>query len=141
MGQPPILDTVAVYRRMPCLRDDLVTKHQRRGLPYADRLSPPASAIPSSLVAALAGTYDSRANTKLLGRSYLCHCEERSDEAISIPRLGDCFARKDIQAVPSNDCAFALPAVPFSLVGSHRIHYIEFSTVSLGRLPCASGME
>src|SRR4030042_2051637 len=33
-----------------------------------------------------------RANAESLGRSHLCHREERSDEAISTPSVGDCFA-------------------------------------------------
>jgi hypothetical protein len=55
-----------------------------------------------------------RANAKSLGKSHLCHCEERSDEAISIPRMEDCFASLAMtyRAVLSNDFAFALPYGP-----------------------------
>ena len=50
------------------------------------------------------------ANAQSLGRSHLCHCEERSDEAISSPSRGDCFAALAMtyRAVLSNDVAFAL---------------------------------
>jgi hypothetical protein len=57
-----------------------------------------------------AGAALTRANAELLGRSHLCHCEERSDEAISTPSRGDCFASLAMtsRVVPSNGFAFAL---------------------------------
>jgi hypothetical protein len=33
-----------------------------------------------------------RTNAKSLGRPHVCHCEERSDEAIPTVSMGDCFA-------------------------------------------------
>ncbi len=40
-----------------------------------------------------------RTNAESLGRRSSCHCEERSDEAISIPRVGDCFAALQMRRI------------------------------------------
>jgi hypothetical protein len=51
-----------------------------------------------------------RANAKSPGRSHLCPCEERSDEAISTLGMGDCFASLAMTyaAVRWNNLVFAL---------------------------------
>ena len=60
---------------------------------------------------------NTRAIAESGGRSRLCHCEERRDEAISIPGMGDCFAALAMTygAAFSNDFTFALErrAFPF----------------------------
>ena len=42
-----------------------------------------------------------------------CHCDERGDEAISTPGVGDCFASLAMtdKIVPSDDFVFALHAL------------------------------
>ena len=59
-----------------------------------------------------------RVNPMPLGRSHSCHCEERRDEAISTPSVGDCFASLAMtyRAALSSDFAFALGIAAF---GAH----------------------
>ncbi len=60
-----------------------------------------------SVVASLAAGW---ANEELFGRPHECHCEERSDEAISILGMVDCFAllAMTYRAASPHDFAFAL---------------------------------
>ena len=58
-------------------------------------------------------TSAAQSKRKVAWRSHACHCEERSDEAISTPSKGDCFASLAMtyRTVLSNDFAFALICV------------------------------
>ena len=55
----------------------------------------------------------SRGKREVAAVSHSCHCEERSDEAISTRRMRDCFASLAMtyRAMPSKDFAIALRSV------------------------------